>query len=253
MQFSPLLLLLATASAAPAPLSALSERATQQCGQYQSQSQGAYTLATNGWGWSSGTGSQCSEIDSVSGNTIAWDTTYSWSGTPTQVKSYANVQANSYTRKQLSGYTSMLTTWKWAYTGTNISANVAYDTFVGTSASGANTFEVMVWLGLLGTPSPLSANGYPFTPIATPTIGGVAFDLAYGLNGAVKVYSFVAHSRAATSFSGDLLNFFKYLEQNYASNGFTSSLYLQTIQAGSEVFDGNNAKLATSAYSVAVN
>jgi len=53
--------------------------------------------------------------------------------------------------------------------------------------------------------SPLSANGYPFTPIATPTIGGVAFDLAYGLNGNVKVYSFVAHSHAATSFSGDLV------------------------------------------------
>jgi len=48
-------------------------------------------------------------------------------------------------------------------------AIVAYDTFVGTSAGGANTFEVMVWLGLYGGVSPLSANGYPFTPIATPT------------------------------------------------------------------------------------
>ena len=64
---------------------------------------------------------------------------------------------------------------------------------------------MMVWLGLYGSISPLSANGYPFTPIATPTIGGVAFDLAYGLNGNVKVYSFVAHSHAATSFSGDLV------------------------------------------------
>ena len=50
----------------------------------------------------------------------------------------------------------------------------------------------------------------------------------------------------------DQLNFYKYLETNYASNGFTSSLYLQEIQAGSEVFDGSNAKLATSAYSVVV-
>ena len=47
---------------------------------------------------------------------------------------------------------------------------------------------------------------YPFTPIATPTIGGVAFDLAYGLNGNVKVYSFVAHSHAATSYSGNLVS-----------------------------------------------
>ena len=95
-----------------------------------------------------------------------------------------------------------------SHVGNTDTATVAYDTFVGTSATGTNSFEVMVWLGLYGPNSPLSANGYPFTPIATPTIGGVAFDLAYGLNGAVKVYSFVAHSRAATSFSGDLVRIF---------------------------------------------
>ena len=49
------------------------------------------------------------------------------------------------------------------------------------------------------------------------------------------------------------LDFYKYLETNYASNGFTSSLYLQTIQAGSEVFTGSNAKLTTSAYSISVS
>ena len=49
------------------------------------------------------------------------------------------------------------------------------------------------------------------------------------------------------------LAFYKYLETNYASNGFTSSLYLQTIQAGSEVFTGSNAKLATKAYSISVS
>lgn len=126
---------------------------------------------------------------------------------------------------------------------------VAYDTFLGTTATGANTYEVMIWLGLYGSISPLSANGYPFTPIATPTIGGVAFDLAYGLNGNVKVYSFVAHSHAATSFSGDLLNFYKWLEAN---EGLSSALVLQSVQAGSEVFTGSGAKLTTTAYSITV-
>ncbi|TKA69851.1 hypothetical protein B0A55_06734 [Friedmanniomyces simplex] len=251
MQWLTPLLFLGTALAAPSPSKTLEERATEQCGQYQSQQSGGYTLSTNGWGWSSGTGSQCSEIDSVSGSTIAWDTTWSWAGTATQVKSYTNVQT-SFTQKKLSQYTSIPTTWKWSYTGTSLAANVAYDTFVGSSPSGANTFEVMIWLGLYGGISPLSANGYPFTPIATMTIDGVAFDLAYGLNGNVKVYSFVAHSRAATSFSGNLLDFYKYPETNYASNGFSSSLYLQVIQAGSEVFTGSNAKLTTSAYSISV-
>jgi len=123
MQLTTLLLVAATALAAPTPSATIEERATEQCGQYQSQSSGAYTLSTNGWGWSSGTGSQCSEIDSASGNTIAWDTTWTWSGTTTQVKSYTNVQQNSYTKKQLSQYTSMPTTWDWSYTGTGLSCN----------------------------------------------------------------------------------------------------------------------------------
>jgi hypothetical protein len=82
---------------------------------------------------------------------------------------------------------------------------VAYDTFLGSSASSGNLFEVMVWLGVFGGVSPLSANGYPFTPVATVTIGGTIFDLAYGLNGSVKVYSFVARGGAATNFSADLV------------------------------------------------
>jgi xyloglucan-specific endo-beta-1,4-glucanase len=151
---------------------------------------------------------------------------------------------------------------------------VAYDTFLGSSAGGSQQFEVMVWIGVFGGVSPLSANGYPFTPIATVTVGGVVFDLAYGLNEAsVKVYSFVARGGAATNFSADLVSighdnrslkrgrlliwlqntFFKYLSANYASNGFTPALYLQVVQAGTEVFTGSNAKLTTTAYSIAIN
>lgn len=84
-------------------------------------------------------------------------------------------------------------------------------------------------------------------------IHGVQFDLAYGLNGNVKVYSFVARNRAATTFSGDFLNFYKYLQQNYASNGFNFNLYLQAFQAGTEVFTSSNAKFDTTAYSVSIS
>lgn len=48
------------------------------------------------------------------------------------------------------------------------------------------------------------------------------------------VYSFVAESEA-TDFSGDILNFFKYLESN---EGFSSSQYLVSIGAGTEPFTG---------------
>jgi xyloglucan-specific endo-beta-1,4-glucanase len=84
---------------------------------------------------------------------------------------------------------------------------VAYDTFLGSSAGGSQQYEVMVWLGVFGGVSPLSANGYPFTPIATVTISGITFDLAYGLNGSVKVYSFVARGGLATNFSADLVSY----------------------------------------------
>lgn len=101
----------------------LDRRATQQCGQYQTQYQGTYSLATNGWGCSTGAGSQCSQITSVSGNTIAWETSWTWSGGPTSVKIHTNVQQNSYARKQLKAYTSIPTTWKWSQTGTNLNSN----------------------------------------------------------------------------------------------------------------------------------
>lgn len=78
--------------------------------------------------------------------------------------------------------------------------------FVGNSASGGQTFEVMVWLGLYGDISPLSSNGYPFKPIASVDVGNGHFHLAYGLNGNVKVYSFVAKTHANKNFNGDLVS-----------------------------------------------
>lgn len=72
----------------------------------------------------------------------------------------------------------------------------------------------------------------------------------------------------ATSFSGDLIDFFKYLESN---EGFSSSQYLVSIGAGTEAFTGkfiltqvrstglpadlcigSNAVFSTSAYSITV-
>ncbi|KAI4252172.1 MAG: hypothetical protein LQ352_004433 [Teloschistes flavicans] len=136
-----------------------------------------------------------------------------------------------------------------SYTGTSLRANVAYDTFLSTSSGGAQAYEIMIWLGVFGDIYPLSDNGYPPTPVATPTIGGVAFNLIAGHNGNVVVYSFMAKT-AATSFSGDLVAFYKYLEASYQ---LSSGLYMQTIQAGTEVFTGSGAKLTTSGYSIKVN
>jgi xyloglucan-specific endo-beta-1,4-glucanase len=66
------------------------------------------------------------------------------------------------------------------------------------------------------------------------TIAGVSFKLYSGPNGSTTVYSFVAVSEA-TSFSGDLLDFYTYLIDN---EGFSSSQYLTTLEAGTEPFTG---------------
>ena len=67
-----------------------------------------------------------------------------------------------------------------------------------------------------------------------------------GHNGAMKVYTFVAQYDVP-SFRGDLMNFFKYLESSY---GLDKGLYLQKVQAGTEVFTGSSAVLTTPGYTV---
>lgn len=104
----------------------------------------------------------------------------------------------------------------------------------------------MIWLGDFGPVYPLSNNGYPPTPTASPLIGSTQFNLIVGTNGATTVYSFVAVANA-TSYSGDLLNFYKYLETN---EGLPSADYVQSIQAGSEVFTGSGAELLTTGYTI---
>ena len=152
----------------------------------------------------------------------------------------------SMTSKPLSQLSSIPTTWKYSYTGSNIVADVAYDSFLGTSPTASASYEVMIWLAALGGAGPISSTG---SPVATPTIDGVSWKLYKGPNGSMTVFSFVASSQV-TSFSGNLMDFFKYLESN---QGLSSSQYLQSIGAGTEPFTGSNANFKTTAYSVTVS
>lgn len=102
----------------------------------------------------------------------------------------------------------------------------------------------MIWLAALGGAGPISSTG---SPVATTTIAGVMWKLSSGENGNMTAYSFVA-SATTTSFSGDLLEFLKYLQ---TKQGLSSSLYLIDVQAGTEPFTGS-AALSVSSYSAAV-
>ena len=97
-----------------APTDALAPRAgPSSCNQYETLSSGPFTLQTNQWGASTGTGSQCVTIDSVRGNAIAWTTSWQWAKNPNNVKAFPNVQATSFASKPLSQYRSIQTTWQW--------------------------------------------------------------------------------------------------------------------------------------------
>ncbi|KKK12473.1 hypothetical protein P175DRAFT_0430638 [Aspergillus ochraceoroseus IBT 24754] len=213
------------------------------CAQWDTVTAGKFILYNNLWNASSG--SQCTGLDSAKGNSITWHTSWSWSGGPSYVKSYANA-AYQFTATKLSKIRSIPTEWKWSYTGSDIVADVAYDMFTSPTASADAEYEIMIWLAALGGAGPISSTG---SAIASVTLGGVKFHVWYGLNGPVKVYSFVAAS-TTKSFSADLNDFFKYLER---SHKFPTSQYLTHVQAGTEPFTGSNAKLTVSSYSVHVS
>lgn len=132
-----------------------------------------------------------------------------------------------------------------SYTGSNLDADVAYDTFLSSSPSAEHEYEVMIWLAALGPAGPISSSG---SPIATTSLAGVRWKLYSGMNGSMRVYSFVAENEAR-SFSGDLMDFFGYLQDN---QGLSGSLYLTDVQAGTEPFTGADARLTTRAYNVRV-
>lgn len=149
------------------------------------------------------------------------------------------------TAQELSSISSIESTWDWTYSGSDIVADVSYDMFTSSSASGDDEYEIMIWLAALGGAGPISSTG---STVATPTIAGVTWDLYSGANGDTTVYSFVAQSEAE-SFSGDLMDFFDYLSEN---EGFSLSQYLLSIGAGTEAFTGTDAVFTTTSYSATV-
>lgn len=99
-------------SASILPTKSLTRRA-DFCEQYGSTTTGSYIVYNNMWGQSYDTsGTQCTGVDSLSGSTISWHTSWSWSGSTSQVKSYANV-ALDFTAKTLNSISSIPSSWEW--------------------------------------------------------------------------------------------------------------------------------------------
>lgn len=238
-----LLTLSVIASLAATVLGSSLVKRAEFCGQYDSQTAGAYVVSNNLWGKASATsGSQCTEVNTVSGNTLAWETSWTWEGGQYNVKSYANAGLTM-SAQQVSSLSSIPFSWSWSYTGSSLVADVAFDIWLSSSSSGSYENEVMVWLAALGGAGPLGSK------VSTFSSAGVTWSLYVGSNGSNNVYSYVAES-TVQSLSGDILPFLQNLvDQGY----FSSSQYLRAVQAGTETFTGSNAVFTTSSYTVSVS
>lgn len=243
----------AFASLAAAGPTKVTKRA-DNCEQWGSVVTGDFTVYNNLWNQNAASsGSQCFSVDSLSSSSLAWSATWSWSGGSGQVKSYPNAVYNPSTAspKQISAISSMPSVWEWTYSGSGLIADVAYDIFTSSSATGSEEFEIMIWLAALGGAGPISstygADGNA-TPVGSATIGGVAFDLFKGPNGSMTVFSFVA-SEEVNSFEADIVEFFDYLVQE---QGYNDSQFLISAGAGTEPFEGTNAVFTTTKYSYAI-
>ncbi|CAE6482042.1 unnamed protein product [Rhizoctonia solani] len=237
---STLLALCNVVSASPAPVRnevGLEKRFKVLKGQWDSENigSGQYILYNNLHGLGKATSwSQTTQALSYSGTTISWETKYSWSGNPTNVKSYANVSLQKGLSKKLSAIRKIPTTWKWAYSAASGSlvADVSYDLWLSNipnscTACRTSTFEVMIWLSNRRA-------GPAGSQIATHPIGGVNWKVFKGVVGTWIVYSFVAPSEL-TNYNADLKPFFTYLNTAY---GVSLNQYLVALQAGTEPFVG---------------
>ncbi|KAF4458511.1 glycosyl hydrolase family 12 [Fusarium albosuccineum] len=219
----------------------------QFCGQWDSETAGAYTIYNNLWGQDNAdSGEQCTTNNGEqSDGSISWAVEWTWTGGQGQVKSYPNAVVEI-EQKSLAEVSSISTAWDWSYTGDGVVANVAYDLFTGSTADGTEEYEFMIWLGALGGAGPISATG---SAIATVELAGYSWQLYQGKNNQMTVFSFVAES-SVESFCGDLADFTDYLVEN---QGVSDSQILQSVGAGTEPFEGTNAVFTTNNYHASVS
>ncbi|KAI0687000.1 concanavalin A-like lectin/glucanase domain-containing protein [Earliella scabrosa] len=237
---------------------------------------GAYTLCQNLWGADTGVGTQSTTLDSASGNSVAWGTTYTWANSPNNVKSYPNVYHNTAKGMQLQDVVAAPTSWQWRYQSASddLRADVAYDVWFGVPQSGdvasaASSYEIMIWLSARGgsvsslctvvikraythpttTSRVYRVSGIGGVVAQNLQIGGHTWNLRHGPNGNWDVFSFITAEGDITDFRADLNDFFRYLVNE---QGVARTQYIQAIQAGTEPFTGS-AELVTTNFSVDVS
>ncbi|KAJ7634887.1 glycoside hydrolase family 12 protein [Roridomyces roridus] len=207
---------------------------SSHCGLFDNITSAPYSLLLNQWGASGATsGSDCANLVSASGTTVAWKTTWTWTG-GNGVKSFTNINLNSGLNKQLSAIPPSPAT-------SSVVADVAYDLFTANSAGGAAVNEIMIWLANFNAgpiSATFSASGQAVPIVSNLSLAGHTWNLFFGFQ-----------RGTVTSFNGDINLFLKYLTTN---RGVSTSQFLTTAQGGTEATSGS-ATLTTSAFSLVIN
>ena len=208
---------------------------------------GKYWINNNWWGAANATGSQSIWSTCQQGDLIGWGTSYNWSGTSNQVKTFASAVfgwhwgwkvTNTGLPVQISSGRRINCGWDFTHTHGTGSADVAYDIWLHSiPMAGTNddpTDEVMIWLERLNGAGPIGARQ------ATVTIGGTSWDLHRGAitdsSGRTRwnVFSFIRTANATTA----VLNIMDFMNDLSTRGWVASSKYVSSIQAGTEIFTG---------------
>ena len=219
---------------------------------------GKYWLNNNLWGASSGSGSQSLWSTCQQGDLVGWGTSWNWSGTPNQVKSYTSSVfgwhwgwkvTNTGMPVQISSGKKINCGWDFTVTQSAGGAlNVSYDIFAHTlSNAGTNddpTDEIMIWLYVANGAGPIG------TKQTTVSVAGTSWDLYRGTitdqaTGKVRwnVFSFVRVANATTA----VLNIVDFANDLVTRGWMQSSKYISSVESGTEVFTGTG-QLNTNGY-----
>ncbi|KAG4273200.1 murein transglycosylase [Fusarium proliferatum] len=180
------------------------------CDQYFYYANASYEFNNNRWGQSTGSGTKCTYIDWSNSDGAGWHVDWTWSGGQDNVKAYPYSGRQLGTTRLLSSINNLPSATAWSPSGTNVRANVAYDLFTAADPNHVNSsgdYELMIWLARYGGVQSL---GSLQTQV---NIEGRTWELWVGINGSMKVFSFVATS-TVNNFNSDVKQFFNYLTQN---------------------------------------
>ncbi|GAA2478717.1 GH12 family glycosyl hydrolase domain-containing protein [Winogradskya humida] len=243
------------ASSSPSPSATSAPvKGVENCAAGGEITAGKYWLNNNQWGKDTGTGTQCVTRSSLDGDTLAWSTTWDWTGQQNSVKSYASAvlgwhwgwkAGNTGLPVRLSDREPVNADWDFTVKqDTPNTMNVAYDLWLHDVAEpdwqDQPTDEIMVWLYHSGGAGPVG------TRQATVTIGGTSWDLYRG-NIGWNVYSFVRTDNA----EGSDLDLRDFTDDLTARAWLPATKYLSSVQAGTEIFTGSGT-LDTDSYSVRI-